>query len=280
MNITSLNGLRPELLSHRFKRIMVQLHELLSFLNEHGVVTILVMAQYGILGGSMESPVDVSYLADTVILLRFFEAAGRVRKAISVVKKRSGGHEDTVRERKVGLGRILVGEPLTDFQGVLSGIPSYLGTAGRDSELIREARHGIRAERSLTVCELAAEIENGPGVVLIAEEALTRESSRLLTTAFENQPPWSELPVVVLSISGESTPLMTQRLSHIAPFGNVTLIERPVRPGTLVSVVQAALRATVRQYEVEGLLNRPCRASQSLATVQRGSAAIRICRFS
>jgi len=75
----------------------------------------------------MSSPVDLSYLADAVVLLRFFEAAGKVRKAISVVKKRSGGHEDTVRELRIGPERIAVGEPLTNFQGVLSGAPVYVG---------------------------------------------------------------------------------------------------------------------------------------------------------
>lgn len=109
--------------------LMSQLHELLSYLNERGVVTLLVMAQYGILGSSMSSPVDISYLADNVILFRFFEAGGRVRKAISVVKKRSGNHEDTVRELRVGPNRIEVGEPLTEFQGVLSGAPAYIGRA-------------------------------------------------------------------------------------------------------------------------------------------------------
>jgi len=87
------------------------------------------MAQYGILGSSMNSPVDLSYLADTVVLLRFFEAAGKVWKAISVVKKRSGGHEETVRELRIGPNRIAVGEPLIDFQGVLSGTPTYVGRA-------------------------------------------------------------------------------------------------------------------------------------------------------
>jgi circadian clock protein KaiC len=107
--------------------LISQLHELLSYLNEHGVVSVLVMAQYGILGSTMSSPVDISYLADTVVLLRFFEAAGKVRKAISVIKKRSGGHEDTVRELRVVPDRIVVGQPLTDFQDILSGTPMYLG---------------------------------------------------------------------------------------------------------------------------------------------------------
>lgn len=124
--IDSLNGFLNAMPGEHL--LIVQLHELLSYLNQRGVVTILVMAQYGILGASMESPVDISYLADTVILLRYFEAAGKVRKAISVVKKRSGGHEETVRELQIGPGRILVGDPLVQFQGVLSGIPKYVGS--------------------------------------------------------------------------------------------------------------------------------------------------------
>jgi circadian clock protein KaiC len=123
--IDSLNGFLKAMPGEQM--LLIQLHELLSFLNHRGVVTVLVMAQYGILGSTMESPLDVSYLADTVILLRFFEAVGRLRKAISVVKKRSGGHEDTVRELKVGAGRITVGDPLEAFQGILSGVPTYVG---------------------------------------------------------------------------------------------------------------------------------------------------------
>lgn len=125
--IDSLNGFLNAMPGEQL--LTVQLHELLSFLNQHGVTTILILAQYGILGSGIESPVDVSYLADNVILLRFFEAEGKVRKAISVVKKRSGGHEDTVRELKVGPDRIIVGAPLSEFHGVLSGIPVYVGDA-------------------------------------------------------------------------------------------------------------------------------------------------------
>lgn len=126
--IDSLNGLLNSMPGEQL--LTVQMHELLSFLNQHSVVTILVMAQHGILGG-VEAPVDVSYLADTVILLRFFEAEGRVHKAISVVKKRTGAHEDTVRELRIAAGGIFVGEALTEFHGVLSGVPSYVGDVQR-----------------------------------------------------------------------------------------------------------------------------------------------------
>ncbi|HSU69122.1 MAG TPA: ATPase domain-containing protein, partial [Tepidisphaeraceae bacterium] len=107
------------------KFLTIQLHELLTYLGQKGVTTILVVAQHGLVGGSMEAPVDVSYLADSVILTRYFEWKGRVRKAISVVKKRSGSHEETIRELRVGEGGILVGEPLDNLIGVLAGVPQF-----------------------------------------------------------------------------------------------------------------------------------------------------------
>ncbi len=106
---------------------LVRMHELLSFLNERGVATLMVVAQHGIVGANMATPLDVSYLADTVVLLRFFEAQGMVRRALSVMKKRSGPHESTIREFQIGPDRIHVGKALSDFQGVLTGIPQYLG---------------------------------------------------------------------------------------------------------------------------------------------------------
>ena len=109
---------------------LVRMHELLAYLNERGVATLLVAAQHGIMGMSMQSPVDVSYLADAVFLFRFFEAEGQVRKAISVVKKRTGGHENAIREYAVGPGRVRVGEPLTQFHGIMTGVPQYRGGAG------------------------------------------------------------------------------------------------------------------------------------------------------
>lgn len=106
---------------------LVRLHELLSFLNEAGVVTIVVVAQHGIVGSTMPAPIDVSYLADCVILLRFFEARGAVRRAVSVVKKRTGAHESTIREYQIGPDRLRLGAALTEFQGVLTGVPHFVG---------------------------------------------------------------------------------------------------------------------------------------------------------
>jgi circadian clock protein KaiC len=123
--IDSLNGYLASMPEERF--LTMQLHELLSYLSASGIVTFLVVTQHGMLGSTMSSPVDASYLADAVILFRYFEANGEIRQAISIVKKRSGGHERTIREFSMRGGRIAVGEPLREFQGILSGIPTYLG---------------------------------------------------------------------------------------------------------------------------------------------------------
>jgi circadian clock protein KaiC len=119
--IDSLNGYLNAMPEERF--LVIQLHELLSFLGNSGVATILIGAHQGLIGGQMTTPVDVSYLADAVILMRYFEAAGEVRQAISVVKKRGGAHERTIREFRLEPGRISVGPPLTTFRGILTGVP-------------------------------------------------------------------------------------------------------------------------------------------------------------
>ncbi len=121
--IDSINGYMNAMPAERY--LSLQLHELLAFLNQQGVITIMVLAQQGLVG-SMQSIVDLTYLADTVIMLRYFEAMGVIRQALSVVKKRSGNHERTIREIRIGKGGIIVGEPLTNMQGVLTGTPSLL----------------------------------------------------------------------------------------------------------------------------------------------------------
>jgi circadian clock protein KaiC len=123
--IDSLNGLMNSMSEER--ALTVQLHELLSYLNQIGVASFLVLAQYGLLGHSMISPIDVSYLADNVLLLRYFEAAGEVRQALSVVKRRSGPHERSIRELLMRDGRVIIGQPLKNFTGVLTGTPQFSG---------------------------------------------------------------------------------------------------------------------------------------------------------
>jgi circadian clock protein KaiC len=126
--IDSLNGYLSAMPEERF--LTIQLHELLTYLGQQGVVTMMVVAQQGLLGSGMQTPVDASYLADTVMVLRYFEAQGQLRRAISVVKKRSGAHEDTLRELRIRKGGLWLGEPLAEFHGVLSGTPMIMNGSG------------------------------------------------------------------------------------------------------------------------------------------------------
>ena len=119
--IDSLNGYLNSMPDEKF--LIIQLHELLTYLGQSGVASVLVAAQQGLMGMKMSAPVDASYLADTIVLLRYFEAEGEVRQAISVVKMRGGEHERTIRDFSMRGGRITVGEPLRDYRGVLTGVP-------------------------------------------------------------------------------------------------------------------------------------------------------------
>lgn len=119
--IDSINGYLNAMPEERF--LSLQLHELLSYLNQQGVITMMVLAQQGLIG-QMHSAVDLTYLADTVVLLRFFEAQGAVHQAISILKKRTGNHERTIREFSITKGGIRVGEPLKAFHGILTGVPT------------------------------------------------------------------------------------------------------------------------------------------------------------
>ena len=121
--IDSLNGLMNSM--NEEQALTVQLHEVLSYLSQVGVASFMVLAQYGLLGSGVSSPTDVSYLADNVLLLRYFEAAGEVRQALSVMKRRSGPHERSIRELVMSDGRIKIGDPLRNFTGVLTGTPQY-----------------------------------------------------------------------------------------------------------------------------------------------------------
>jgi circadian clock protein KaiC len=126
--VDSMNGFLNAMPHEQF--LAMQLHELLAYLGQQGVATILTLAQHGFIG-TMQTPVDVSYLADTVLLFRYFEYAGEIRQALSVIKKRSGPHERAIRELVFGQGEIYVGEPLKDFEGVLTGVPSFIGEASK-----------------------------------------------------------------------------------------------------------------------------------------------------
>ena len=122
--IDSLNGYQAAMPDENF--LILHVHELLQYLNRRGATTFVTVAQHGLVG-EMRAPVDITYLADTVILLRYFEASGQVRRAISIIKKRTGAHESTIREYKLGGRGLSLGEPLEEFQGVLRGVPTYSG---------------------------------------------------------------------------------------------------------------------------------------------------------
>ena len=126
--IDSINGYLQAMPEERL--LTTQVHELLSHLASRGVTTVMTLVQHGIFGSPVDENADVSYLADSVILLRYFEVSGAVRQAISVVKKRSGDHERTIRECRVARGGLHVGPPLHQFQGVLTGVPQYVGEGG------------------------------------------------------------------------------------------------------------------------------------------------------
>jgi circadian clock protein KaiC len=122
--LDSLNGYLNAMPDGRF--LILQMHELLSYLGQKGVLSIMVLAQHGLVG-PMDTPIDISYLSDAVIMLRYFEHAGVVRRAISVVKKRSGRHENTIREFRLSPSGIAVGPPLSNFSRIFSGTPEYTG---------------------------------------------------------------------------------------------------------------------------------------------------------
>jgi circadian clock protein KaiC len=125
--IDSLNGYQAAMPEEN--SLILHMHELLQYLNRRGAATFMTVAQHGLVG-DMKAPVDVTYLADTVILLRYFEALGTVRRAMSIIKKRTGAHEATIREYRIDDRGLTIGDPLSGFQGVLRGVPTYVG-AGR-----------------------------------------------------------------------------------------------------------------------------------------------------
>ena len=123
--IDSLNGYLNAMPDERF--LLIQLHELLSYLAHANVATLLIGAQQGLIGNQMTTAIDVSYLADAVILMRYYEVRGELRKVISAVKKRGGAHEHTIREFRLESGRVSIGPPLREYRGVLTGVPFFEG---------------------------------------------------------------------------------------------------------------------------------------------------------
>ena len=139
--LDSINGYLNAMPEKAF--LNLQLHELLTVLNQRGVITIMLLAQQGVIG-NMQTVVDLTYLADTVIMLSYFESRGEVQQAVSIIKKRSGDHERTIREMKIGGAGITVGEPLRELHGVLTGVPSFeRGKSSARCSRVNE-RRGVR----------------------------------------------------------------------------------------------------------------------------------------
>ncbi len=123
--IDSINGYLNSMPHEKF--LIIQMHEMLQYLGKRSILTLVVVAQHGMLGQTMGTPIDASYLADSVVLFRYFEAEGEIRQAISVVKKRTGRHERTIREFKLSSDGVEIGPPLTKFRGILTGVPEFTG---------------------------------------------------------------------------------------------------------------------------------------------------------
>ncbi len=198
--IDSLNGYQASMPEEQ--ALILHMHELLQYLNRQGASTFLTVAQHGLVG-DMKAPVDVTYLADTVILLRYFEALGRVRRAMSVIKKRTGAHEDTIREYRIDGRGITLGEPLMGFQGVLRGVPELveerptvararrrmtiavseraliLAPQGRDGAVARGmlGEAGLRGDVVEDVAQLVDGLSAGAGFAVVTEEAITGSRS-------------------------------------------------------------------------------------------------------
>jgi circadian clock protein KaiC len=122
--IDSLNAFLQAMPGEKY--LLLQMHEMLSYLNQQGVITILILGQHGIIG-DVRADVDLSYLSDAILMFRYFEAQGEMLKAVSVAKSRTTAHETTIREFRLGRNGVIIGEPLKDFEGVMSGLANYRG---------------------------------------------------------------------------------------------------------------------------------------------------------
>ena len=247
--------------------LILHMHELLQYLNRQGASTFLTVAQHGLVG-DMKAPVDVTYLADTVILLRYFEALGRVRRAISVIKKRTGAHEDTIREFQHRRPRPDVGEPLDGFQGVLRGVPDLrrprrerlMGDAAepRRHDAFRArpdpgaawARRRDRRRRSCArrrstaqVCAdlarlLRADLSEGAAWRSSPRRRSRNGDTRALVDWVERAAALVGFPFIVLTRHGGGVERNPAAARLTAALGNVSFLERPFHPTTLVSVVR------------------------------------------
>ena len=276
--IDSLNGYQAAMPEEQ--ALILHMHELLQYLNRQGASTFLTVAQHGLVG-DMKAPVDVTYLADTVILLRYFEAFGRVRRAISVIKKRTGAHEDTIREYRIGVGRHHAGRAADG----LPGRPARRSRAGREHGLDCWRSRRVTANRFRTRVDPCAagprrvrragdagrgrhagrhrRKRSRPGRCNSASAPGSRSSPRRrwrapicthLSEWLDEQPEWSDFPFVLLTQRGGGLERNPEAGRFLEVLGNVTFLERPFHPTTFVSLAQSALRGRRRQYEARARL--------------------------
>ena len=266
--IDSLNGYLNAMPEERF--LTIQLHELLTYLGQAGVATILIGAHQGLVGGPMVAPVDASYLADAVILLRYFEAKGEVRQAISVVKKRGGAHERhdsriphgsrwhpsrpaaTRISRSAdrgphhrdefhaaqGRNRIVTDDdPGSREQRVVILAPTNKDGAMTEAILVQA---GVACICCATPEEVRQQLDAGAAALVLAEEVVFERRNDCITAWLDRQPQWSDLPILVIARQGADSAAVARSMDIL---GNVTVLERPTRVASLVSAVRSALRA-------------------------------------
>ena len=281
--IDSLNAYLQSMPGEQY--LILQMHELLSYLNDQGAITLMILGQHGLIG-DVRSSIDLSYLADSVVLLRYFEVGGMVRKAISVLKTRTAPHETTVREFTLGRDGLRVGEPLHGFRGVLSG---RYGWSVKDSDLMRAdlragrmkagsrtssalepTRHhsgaarprcrGHRASAAAgrTSCRDCADLPSlllrldESSAVMVTEEVLVGDALDGILRWVEQQPAWSDLAFIVLSTKQGQVRSPAHRRCW-ERLGNAVLLERPLNAESLASSARTALRARRRQIAMRDL---------------------------
>ena len=289
--IDSLNGYQAAMAEEN--SLILHIHELLQYLNRQGAMTVMTVAQHGLVG-EMHAPVDITYLADTVILLRYFEAHGSVRRAISVIKKRTGNHESTIprvshRFRRTHPGRAVGGLPrraarcaelfrrqnaFAAREGLVNrpASPSLraliLAPNGRDAPLtvllLKEA--GFAAHVCGNLTHLGDELRQGAGLAIIADEAVQTADLRPLARFLEAQPAWSDLPIILLTHRGGGPERNPAALRLGQVLGNVSFLERPFHATTLTSMVRAAVRGRRRQYEAQVRLEEISEREEQLQT--------------
>ena len=257
------------------KYLLLQMHELLNYLNQLGIATLLVLGQHGLVG-DMRTDVDLSYLSDTILLFRFFEAKGQILTALSVVKSRASAHERTIREFRLGPHRRAGRRSAHRFprsHGGRAGLQRADGDAadgsgrfraayvtanldqrvlvlaprGRDAAVIAQTLDGSAVQICTDVADVARQVAEGAGTAIFTEEALVGQDLHRLAAWLRGQPPWSDLPIIVLAAHrvGPRPALAQQALADL---GNIVIFERPINPETLQRGVASALRARGRQY--------------------------------